>query len=340
MKLGALAELLGAQLSGPTDIEITGAAGIREAGEGAVTFIAESRSLKDLEQSRAAAVLVPQDAPATSATVLRVKNPRLAFARVLELFYVKPETPSGISDKASIGRDVSIGRDCSIHAFVSVGDRAKIGNRVVIHPGAHIGADSVIDDDSVIHANVSIERGVSIGKRVIVHAGTVIGSDGFGFVTDAGRHHKIPQVGGVIIEDDVEIGANCAIDRAMMGNTIVKKGTKMDNLIQVAHNVRIGENCLIVAQTGIAGSTSLGNYVVMAGQVGVGDHLTIGDRVIAGGKTVITKDVEAGQVIAGFYSMPMRDWLKVQAVLPRLPELKKIVGNLEKEVRDLKDKGK
>ena len=218
-----------------------------------------------------------------------------------------------------------LGQDCSVHAFVFIGDRAKIGNRVIIHPGAHIGSDSVIGDDSVIHANVSIEPGISIGKRVIIHAGTVIGSDGFGFVTDSGRHHKIPQVGGVVIEDDVEIGANCAIDRAMLGSTTIKKGTKLDNLVQIAHNVTIGENCLIAGQAGIAGSTVLGNYVVLAGQVGIGDHLKIGDKVMAGGKTVITKDVEAGQLIAGFYSMPLRDWLKVQAVLPKLPVLKKLI---------------
>jgi UDP-3-O-[3-hydroxymyristoyl] glucosamine N-acyltransferase len=340
MKLGTLADLLKAQLSGHADVEITGAAGIHEAGQGQITFISDRRYMKDLEQCRAAAVLVPQDAPETNAAVLRVKNPRLAFARVLELLYVKPSRPSGISDKASIGRDTSLGQDCSLHAFVVIGDGAKIGNRVIIHPGAHIGSDSVIGDDSVIHANVTIEPGISIGKRVIIHGGTVIGSDGFSFVTDAGRHHKIPQVGGVVIEDDVEIGANCAIDRAMLGNTTIKKGTKIDNLVHVAHNVTIGENCLLAGQVGIAGSTSLGNYVVFAGQVGVGDHLKIGDRVMAGGKSVITQDVEAGQMIAGFYSMPIREWLKVQAVLPRLPELKKTVAHLEKEMRDSKEKRK
>jgi len=177
-----------------------------------------------------------------------------------------------------------------------------------------------------------------VGKRVIIHSGTVIGSDGFGFVTEGGRHHKIPQVGGVIIEDDVEIGANCSIDRATLGNTLIKKGTKLDNQVHVAHNVTIGEHCLIAGQVGIAGSSTLGNYVVFGGQVGVADHTTVGDRVMAGGKAVITKDVEAGQIIAGFNAMPIREWLKVQAVLPKLPELKKTIAKLEKKLQELNEK--
>jgi UDP-3-O-[3-hydroxymyristoyl] glucosamine N-acyltransferase len=337
MKLNELAGLLGAELSGSGDAEITGAAGVREAGEGHITFITGKNYLKDLEHSRASAVLVPTDTPDMPLPMLRVKNPRLAFARVIELFYVKPYSPTGISDRTALGKDVAIGANCSIHPFVVLGDKVRIGNRVAIYPGVYVGQGSVIDDDSVIYANVSIGNRITVGKRVIIHSGTVVGSDGFGFVTEGGTHHKIPQVGGVIIEDDVEIGANCSIDRATLGNTLIKKGTKFDNQVHVAHNVTIGEHCLLAGQSGVAGSSTLGNYVVLAGQAGVSDHTTVGDRVMAGGKAVIVKDVAPGQIIAGFNAMPIRDWLKVQAVLPKLPELNKSIKRLEKQLQEMKE---
>ncbi|MDA8423674.1 MAG: UDP-3-O-(3-hydroxymyristoyl)glucosamine N-acyltransferase [Nitrospiraceae bacterium] len=336
MKLKELANILGAQGSCPEDVEITGASGVRDAGGGQITFIAGLQNLKDLEGSRAAAALVPLDTPVMHLPLVRVKNPRLAFARVLEIFYVKPYCSSGISDKTVIGRDVVLGSDLSLHPCAVVADGAKIGDRVTLYPGVYVGSGSIIGDDSVIYPNVSIGERVTIGQRVIIHAGTEIGSDGFGFVTEGGRHHKIPQVGGVIIEDDVEIGGNCSIDRATLGNTIIKKGTKLDNQVHVAHNVTIGEHCLVAGQAGIAGSSTLGNYVVFGGQAGVADHTTVGDRVMAGGKAVITKDVEAGQIIAGFNAMPLRTWLKVQAILPKLPELKKNIAELQKQVEDLK----
>ena len=338
MKLKELANILGAALSGPGDADIIGAAGVHEASEGTITFITGKNLLKDLERSRASAALVPVDTPEMHLPLLRVKNPRLAFARVLELFYVAPYRPQGISDKAVLGRNVVIGADPSIHPYAVIADDAKIGDRVSIYPGVHVGRGSVVDDDSIIYANVSIREGVRIGKRVIIHSGAAIGSDGFGFVTDGGKHHKIPQVGGVVIEDDVEIGANSAIDRAMLGNTIVRKGTKIDNLVQVAHNVVIGEHCLLAAEVGIAGSSTIGNYVILAGRVGLADHVTIGDRVIAGGGSAIIKDIPPGEVVCGYYAIPMREWLKVQAVLPKLPDLKKQVSALEKELEKLKEK--
>ncbi len=338
MQLGKIAELLGASVSTGGDREITGAAGIHEAGEGQITFITGQQFVKDLVASRAAGVLVPLDTPELSIPAIRVKNPKLAFARVLELFYVRPVAPSGVSDRAFIGKDVVIGKDCSVHPFAVVGDRVRIGSGVTIHSGAFVGADCTIGDDSVIHPNASIGHGISIGKRVIIHSGSVLGSDGFGFVTDGGRHHKIPQVGGVVIEDDVEIGGNCTIDRATLGNTVIKKGTKLDNQVHVAHNVTIGEHCLLAGQVGIAGSSTLGNYVVFGGQAGVADHTVVGDRVMAGGKAVIARDVEPGQMIAGFNAMPLRDWLKVQVILPKLPELRKLLNELERQVQDLKKK--
>lgn len=335
MKLKELANILGAELTECLDLEIHGVAGVHEAGEGQITFITGKNYLKDLELSRASAALVPLETPAMHLPLLRLKNPRLAFAKAIELFHVKPYRAIGISEKASIGANVVIGADPSIHPFAVLADGSILGDRVTLHPGASIGSGSRVDDDCVIHAKVSIGENVRIGKRVIIHAGTVLGSDGFGFVTDDGRHHKIPQVGGVVIEDDVEIGSNCTIDRATLGNTVIKKGTKIDNQSQVAHNVTIGEHCLIAAQAGIAGSSTLGNYVVFGGNVGVADHISIGDRVMVGGGSGITRDVEAGQIIVGYYAMPIRDWLKVQAILPKLPELKKRIMDLEKQVKEL-----
>jgi UDP-3-O-[3-hydroxymyristoyl] glucosamine N-acyltransferase len=338
MKLREMADILGAELSGSGDTDITGVAGVREAVEGQITYITGKNYLKDLGQSHASAALVPPDIPDMHLPLLRVRNPRLAFARVIELFHVVPYRPLGISERAALGRNVVIGADPSIHPFVVIADDARIGDRVTLYPGVHVGRGSVVGDDSIVYPNVSIREGIQIGKRVIIHAGTVIGSDGFGFVTDGGKHHKIPQVGGAVIEDDVEIGANCTIDRATLGNTVIKRGTKIDNLVQVAHNVTIGEHCLLAGQVGIAGSCTVGNYVVLAGQVGVADHITIGDRVMAAGGSAIVKDVPAGQVVGGYYTMPMKDWLKVQAVLPKLPELKRQVHALEKELQELKGK--
>jgi UDP-3-O-[3-hydroxymyristoyl] glucosamine N-acyltransferase len=336
MKLKELADMLGAELTGPADVDIRGAAGIQEASEGQITFITGKNHLKDLEHSRASAALVPPDTPALHLPLLRLNNPRLAFARTLELFYVKPYQASGISEKAAIGANVVIGADPSIHPFAVLADDVKVGERVTVYPGVSIGRGTVVDDDSVIHANVSIGGNIRIGKRVIIHAGSVLGSDGFGFVTDNGQHHKIPQVGGVIIEDDVEIGANCTIDRATLGNTVIKKGTKLDNQVHVAHNVTIGEHCLLAAQVGIAGSSTIGNSVMFGGQAGVADHISIGDRVMVGGGSGITRDVEAGQVVAGYYAMPLRDWLKVQSLLPKLPALKKRIDDLEKQIKELR----
>ena len=338
MKLNELANIVGAELSGPGDADITGVAGVLEAAAGQITFIAGKNYLKELGQSRASAALVPPDIPDMHLPLLRVRNPRLAFARVIELFHAVPYSPLGISDKAIVGRNVVIGSEPSIHPFAVIDDDARIGDRVTLYPGVHVGRGSVIGDDSIVYSNVSIREGIRIGKRAIIHGGAVIGSDGFGFVTDGGKHHKIPQVGGVVIEDDVEIGANCAIDRATLGKTMVKKGTKIDNLVQIAHNDTIGEHCLIAGQTGISGSCAIGDHVILAGGVGIADHISIGNGAIVAARSGVIKDIQAGQVVAGYYTMPLRDWLKVQTVLPKLPELSKQVNDLKKEIQELKKK--
>lgn len=335
MKLAELAGVLGGILSGPGDIDIRGIAGIRDAQNGDITFLADGKRVKDLDACRASAAIVPPGLTNVPLPSIAVKNPRYAFAQALCIFHERPYVPGGISDRAVIGRDVVLGDGPTIHPNAVVSDGAQIGSRVTLYPGVFVGTGSRIGDDAVIYPNVSIREGVIIGRRVIIHSGTVIGSDGFGFVTEGGVHHKILQVGGVVIEDDVEIGANCTIDRAALGNTVIRKGTKLDNLVHVAHNVTIGEHCILTGQVGIAGSTSLGAYVVIGGQSAISDHLTIGDRVMIGGGSGVSRSVEPGQAIAGYPAVPLREWLKSQVVLSKLPELKKLMSQLQERIEAL-----
>ncbi len=335
MRLKDVAQKIGATLEGAGDIEIIGVAGLKEATEGHITFM-NGNKFSELEQTRASAVIVPTHAPKLGMPLLRVKNPRLAFARAIELFNFKPYEPAGIHERAVIGRNAVIGADPSIHPNVVIADEARIGDRVTIYPGAWIGRGATIGDDAVIYSNVNIREHVRIGNRVIIHAGATIGSDGFGYVTDEGKHHKIPQVGGVIIGDDVEIGANSTIDRATLGNTVIKRGTKIDNLVHVAHNVTIGEHCFLIAQVGIAGSCTLGDHVVLAGQVGLADHVRIGDRTMVSAQSGVIKDIDPDQVMGGYYAMPQREWLKIQALIPKLPELKKTIATLGNQVQELR----
>jgi UDP-3-O-[3-hydroxymyristoyl] glucosamine N-acyltransferase len=233
---------------------------------------------------------------------------------------------------------VEIGPEVSIHPFVYVGDRSRIGSRVVLYPGVYIGEEVEIGEGTILYPNVVVMDHCRIGRRVIIHGGTVIGSDGFGFVPDKSGYVKIPQVGIVEIEDDVEIGANCAIDRAAMGKTLIQKGVKTDNLVQIAHNVVIGENTVLVAQVGIAGSTEIGRWVALGGQVGVVGHITIGDQARVGAQSGVGSDVKAGEILSGSPAFPHREWLKAQVVFPRLPEIKKNLTALEKRVAELEKK--
>lgn len=325
--------MLSAELRGDGDIDIRGIAGVREAVEGEITFITDARFLKDLEHCRASAVIVPTVFTAVPLPALAAANPRLAFAQTLRIFHVRASAAGGISERAAIAADAVLGGDPSIHPFVVISAGVRIGARVTLYPGVFIGPGTVIGDDCVIHANVSLREGVTIGSRVIIHCGTVIGSDGFGFVTDDGVHHKIPQVGGVVVGDDVEIGACCTVDRATLGNTVIGQGTKIDNMVHVAHNVTIGQYCLFAGQVGIAGSAKIGNYVVMGGQAGIADHIVVGDQVMVAGGAGVTRDVDPGQVVAGHSAIPLREWLKVQALLPKLPELKRRLSELERSLQ-------
>lgn len=334
--LREVAERLNGKLSGGHgDIVISGVASLRDAGPGHISFLAHRRYLKDLQETKASAVILPREIAFERLPSINVEEPYFAFAQLLHLFYDLPYQSRGIDERAIVGKGAHIGRDVTIYPFVYIEEGATVRDQVVIYPGAFVGKGSMIGDHSVIYPNVTIREGCRIGQRVIIHSGAVIGSDGFGFVHHNGEHHKIPQVGGVIIEDDVEIGANTTIDRATIGNTIIKRGTKIDNLVQIAHNVSVGEGCLFAAQAGIAGSTQIGNYVTMAGQAGVTGHIRIEDRVTVAGQAGVTKDVKEGQTVSGMPAFPHKEWLRAMAVFEDLPELKKKLSDLASRLDEI-----
>ena len=332
--LATLAAHVGGVLQG-NDCAISGVAGIREAQPGQVTFLANPRYLAEVGRTRASGIVIAKTHATSGIPRIEVDDPYYAFSRIVRWFHERPYEPGGVSPQAVIAPDVVVGRDPTIGPFVSVGRGARLGDRVTLLSGVVVGDDVTIGDDTLIHPNVTIRDGCSIGRRVIVQSGVVIGSDGFGFATRNGRHEKILQVGRVIIEDDVELGANVCVDRAALGVTLVKRGTKVDNLVQIAHNVVIGEDSLIVAQAGISGSSELGRGVVLAGQVGVVGHVSIGDRVKVGAQSGVAGDLPTGDVVSGSPAIAHKTWLRVQATLPALPELRKTIKRLEAQVAEL-----
>lgn len=332
-----IASVAGGQLFGDSEKRITGVAPVDTAGPDQITFAAGSKYLKQISKLNAGAIIVPKTfAPLSDANLIATENPQLAFAKVVELFHPAFKPAPEIDLRAFIGSNVQLADSAYIGPFASVGDRSSVGNETVVHHGVFIGNDVAIGDNVVIHPNVTVMNGCRIGNRVTIHPGTVIGSDGYGFVQDSGRHHKIPQIGIVQIDDDVEIGACNTIDRATFGRTWIKRGVKTDNLIHIAHNVVVGEDSLIVAQVGIAGSTRIGHHAIIAGQAGISGHLTLGNHVTVGPMTGVGRDLEDGQVVSsGSPSMPHRTWLRVQRVIPVLPDMKKKIADLEKKIADL-----
>jgi UDP-3-O-[3-hydroxymyristoyl] glucosamine N-acyltransferase len=336
LKLKEIAERLDCRLEGDGEIEIARLAGLEGAGPGDLTFFANPKYAAELRATRAAAVILGERAEGAPCAMLRAPHPYFAFARAMELFAPRETPPPGVHRLADVAATASIDPAASIAAFVSVGEGARIGARTIVYPHVTIGAGTAIGHDCVIHARASIRERVVVGHRVVVQDGAVIGSDGFGFAQRPdGTHHKIPQVGGVVIEDDVEIGANTTIDRPAVGETRIGAGTKIDNLVQIAHGVTIGRDVLLAAQVGIAGSSTLEDRVTLAGQVGVAGHLTLGTGVVATAQTGIPNSVDAGSLISGYPAIDNRDWLKSSAVFRRLPELRKAVADLQKRLEDL-----
>lgn len=339
ISLAELIKITGGDILGDAGKMIRGIAPFDAAGPDDITFADAPKILKHIDKTQAGAVFVPQNCPrTTAANLIRSKNPRLAFARVMHLFFQPPRLSGQISPHAYIGENVSLGADVRVGPFAVIEDHAVVGSRVTIHPHVVIGAGAVVGDDVVLYPHVTILSRCIIGRRVIIHSGTVIGSDGFGFVPDGKQHFKIPQLGIVQIDDDVEIGACNTIDRATFGKTWIRKGVKTDNHVQIAHNVTIGENTLIVAQVGIAGSTAIGSNVILAGQAGIAGHITVGDGVTVGPQAGVTRSVPPGQVVSGTPEMPHPLWLRISQIIPRLPELKRKVNALEKRLDTLTGK--
>jgi len=337
VKLTDIASLVKGEIIGlpqAHDIEITGVSGIRDAQEGDITFMAAQKYRKDLSASKASCVIVKEAIPDINLPQLKVSNPYRAFAILLEHFYVKPKKFSGISSGAIVSGKAELAADVSVFPFSYISDNVRIGSGTIIYPYVFVGEHTTIGEQCVIYPQVTLREGVRIGNNVIIHAGSVIGSDGFGYVLDEGSYHKIPQVGGVIIEDDVEIGSNVSIDRATLGNTVIGKGTKIDNLVQIAHNVKIGNNSVIVAQVGIGGSTEIGNHVTLAGQIGISDHALIDSGTIIGAQSGIKGHVTKGTYI-GTPALPQREWMKAIALFARLPALNKKIKELEEKIREL-----
>ncbi len=334
--LRELAEFVGGRLSGDGSIAIRGVNGLREAGPGEIAFLANKKYAPLLATTRASAVIVGEGVK-TDLPAIVAKNPDLAFARAAERFNVAPtRPPPGIHPSAAVSPGASIGRNVHVGAFAVVESGASIGDNTVIFPQVYVGPGARIGPDCLLYPQVMVRERCQIGGRVILHSGAVVGSDGFGYVTEEGIHRKIPQTGIVVIEDDVEIGANVSIDRARFGRTVIQKGTKIDNLVQIAHNVVVGEGSLIAAQAGIAGSTRLGKYVMLGGQAGVTGHVNVGDRAAVTAQAGVSKDVPPGKVVSGEHAVDMKTHLRQLAALAKLPAMMDELKKLRKEIQDLR----
>lgn len=341
--VGDIAEKLGGEVIGSPGVIIRGVAGIKEAKEGDITFIANPKYYHLLEKTSASAIIISLDDEIdinkVDKTFIRTENPSLFFSQVVELFSPSQDChPQGIHPTVVMGRDVLLGKNVRIGAYVVIEREAQIGDNTVIYSGSYIGRGVKVGKECIIYPNVSIREFVEIGNRVIIHPGTVIGADGFGFLKVGDRHKKIPQLGVVVIEDDVEIGANVTIDRARFDKTVIGKGTKIDNLVQIAHNVIIGENCIIVAQAGISGSTIVGDNAVLAGQAGVVGHITIGERAIVAAQAGVTKSVPPDTMVSGYPARPHDLAKRINACIQRLPQLYKRMKELEERVKELERK--
>jgi len=336
VKLAELAARLECRLEGDGDIDVTRVAGIHDAGPGDVTFLANSKYEKSLATTTASAVIARDDAPVARCAMLRARDPYLTFARAVRLFMPEDRPNPGIHQISAIAATAVLGHDVSVGPFVAVGEDATIGDRTIVYPNVTIGAGARIGRDCVIHSNVSIRERVTLGDRVVLQNGVVVGGDGYGFVRRGdGTHEKIPQVAVVVIEDDVELGANTTVDRPAVGETRIKAGTKIDNLVQIGHGVSVGRNVLMAAQVGVAGSTTIEDDVMFGGQVGVGGHLTIGRGAVAVGQSGVTNSLDPGAMVAGYPAIDTREWRRASVLFRRLPELKRRLEALEKHVAAL-----
>ncbi len=341
MKLSELAERTGARVEGASDdFEIVGAAGLDEAGEGQVTFLANPRYTPRVNSTRASAIFLSEDVQTErQIAILRVKDPYLAYTRALRIFNPEAELEPFIHPSAVIDPTARLAKRVAIGACAVIGRNAFIGDEVRIFPNVTIYDDVTIGRGSVIHSGVAIRERTVVGERVVIHNNAVVGCDGFGYAKDEEKHWlKIPQTGRVVIEDDVEIGAATTIDRASVGESRIGRGSKVDNLVQIGHSCTVGEDTLLCAQVGLAGSTHIGNRVILAGQAGVAGHLTIGDDVVLTAKSATSHDIPAGKVISGIPAFDNKDWLRSTAAFRRLGEMQRTLRDLERRIIAAADK--
>ncbi|HZF02442.1 MAG TPA: UDP-3-O-(3-hydroxymyristoyl)glucosamine N-acyltransferase [Methylomirabilota bacterium] len=327
-----ISKLIGGEVVGDGNAALKNFATIESAQLGDLTFAENEEFFARAEQSAATAIIADKRFSSTKKILIRVPNARVAFAKALALFFPEPKFSAGIHPTAVVAKSVQVDSSAHIGPHCVVGERVKIGARSVLQAGNFVGDDSKLGDDVNLFPNVTIYPRGQIGNRVRIHANSVIGSDGYGYVLDEGVHRKVPQIGNVVIGDDVEIGAGVTIDRGALGPTVIGKGTKIDNLVQIAHNVQIGEHCLVVAQVGIAGSSKLGNYVVLAGQAGIGGHLKIGNQVTVAAQSGVMNDIPDGEKWLGAPAQPDRQTKRQMIAIQHLPELLKRVAELEKKL--------
>jgi UDP-3-O-[3-hydroxymyristoyl] glucosamine N-acyltransferase len=338
MRLDELAERLGCRLEGDGGIDIRGVRGLEDAGPQDLTFVVKERYLSRLQASAAAAAIVGEGWAGVDRPALRTPNPPLAFARALSLFHSLPVPSPGIHANAVVAPDARVAANACVGPLCVLGPGVEVGEGTILEAQVFVGAGVRIGQGCRIYPQVTLREGTVLGDRVIIHSGTVIGADGFGYARDGHHYVKIPQVGRVIIDDDVEIGANVAIDRATLGETRIGRGTKIDNLVQIAHNVRVGEDTVVVAQVGIAGSSRIGSRVTLAGQAGVVDHVEIGDDVIVGAQAGVTKDIPSRSLVVGSPAIPHLEAKRQVAAVTRLPLLRKALQALEERVAALESR--
>jgi len=327
-----IAKVLAGEVLGDANATLTGFAQIDKAKAGDLTFAENAEYFAAAEASAATAIIVGRDFSSDKKILIRVANPRVAFARALAVFFPEPKFAPGIHPSAVIAASAQVDPTAHVGPHCTIGERVKIGANAVLQSGNFIGEDSSVGDGTNLFPNATVYARTQIGKRVRLHAGAVIGSDGFGYVFDASFHRKVPQIGNVVIGDDVEIGANSSVDRGALGATVIGKGTKIDNLVQVGHNVEIGEHCILCAQVGISGSTKIGSYTVLAGQVGLAGHLKIGNKVTIGSKSGVMHDIPDGEQWLGIPAQPDKQAKRMMIALQRLPDLLKKIAAWEKKL--------
>jgi UDP-3-O-[3-hydroxymyristoyl] glucosamine N-acyltransferase len=336
--LSEIAAFLQAAVLGDGAVEIRDIKGLDEAGEGDLTFLANPKYRKKIATTAASAILVSAPVEGTGKNFIVVKDPYAALARLLALFYPEERDFQGVSPAAFIGPGALVAEGATVYPGVYVGEGARVGRGTVLYPGVYVGHGASVGEDCTLYPNVTVYRRCLIGSRVILHAGVVVGSDGFGFANPGIENRKVPQVGIVQIDDDVEIQANTTIDRGTLGKTWIQRGAKIDNLVQIAHNVVIGENSIVVAQVGISGSTRLGKRVIIGGQAGLVGHIHVGDNVMIAARAGINKDIPASRIMSGAPAIPHAEWLRLNAHILRLPEMHKTVQELRKKIEELEKK--